>query len=93
MARKTATLPATAVEPELREALDGIAAGDDVSLGHVIRQACAAYVQTRIATSAPVRKVGATRRAPKAAPSVRKNGPEGAEDIAAFFRRRNGGQQ
>ena len=87
-----ATLPATAVEPGLREALACIAAEDDVSLGHVIRQACEAYVQSRTATQAPVRKTGTTRRAPKAAPSAREHGPEGAEDIAAFFRRRNGGQ-
>ncbi len=45
MARKTATLPATAVEPELRDALARIAADGKVSLGHVIRQACEAYVE------------------------------------------------
>ena len=32
-------------------------------------------------------------RQPKAAPVARENAPEGAEDIAAFFRRRNGEQQ
>ena len=31
-------------------------------------------------------------RPPKAAPAARENGPEGAEDIAAFFRHRNGEQ-
>ena len=54
MAAKTATLPATAVEPELREALARIAAADDVSLGHVIRRACEAYVQASAAPAKPV---------------------------------------
>jgi hypothetical protein len=44
MPAKTATLPATAVEPELREALARMAAANGVSLGHVIRRACEAYV-------------------------------------------------
>ena len=54
MAGKTATLPTIAVEPELREALDEIAAAQEVSLGHVIRQACKAYVEART-PSAPNR--------------------------------------
>ena len=80
MARKTATLPATAVEPELREALAAIAAEAGVSLGHVIRRACEAYVQVR-----PPRQPTVVAAA--------KRGPESASDIAAaIFRRTNGGQ-